>query len=159
MLTARLQECGPLSPEHLLVLRSFEDQLRVSASHAHDKDIQAVTGVEPEPERRFFESNPVQLARQMSYDLKKRAPSTLPRVSETEIRVATNGAAPKLTAGPAGGKPLKGDASESEDREHKNFFNTWPKLEERGKPGVFRQIFPLQLLLTTNSRQGKKGYY
>ena len=166
MLIARLQQCGPLSQEHLLVLRSAEDQLRVRASHEHDKDIQSLTGVEPEPERKFFESNPLQLARQMSYDSKKRAPSTLPhlksslpRVSETEIQVATNGSEPKLAAGPAGGKALEGDASESEDREHKTFFNTWPKLEERGRPGMFRQIFPRHLLLTTNSRQSKKSYY
>ena len=165
-LIGHLQERGPLAPEHLVVLKSVEYQLRVRESSAHDKDGQAVTGVEPEPERRFFESNPLQLARQMSYDSKKRAPSalpylkaSLPRVSENEIRVATNGAEPKVTTGPAGGKTLKGAPSEGEDLEHKTIFEAWPKVEERSRPGMFRQIFPFQCLLTTNSRQSSQGSY
>lgn len=99
MLIAQLQERGALAPEHLSFLKLVEDQLRAKASYAHAEDSQTVTGVELEAEQEFFESNPRQLARQMSCDSKKRAPSVLPhlkacppRVSETEtpMKARTN---------------------------------------------------------------------
>ncbi|KAF6224921.1 hypothetical protein HO133_010115 [Letharia lupina] len=51
------------------------------------------------------------------------------------VRAATTGVEPQVITGPVGAKPLKG-ASESENLEHKTFFNAWPELEERSKPGV-----------------------
>ncbi|CAD6570474.1 MAG: hypothetical protein ASARMPREDX12_003640 [Alectoria sarmentosa] len=135
-LIGQLQERGPLAPEHLSVLISIEGQLRAKASYADAMDSQAVTRLEPEPKRTFFESSPLQLARQMSYGSTKPAPSALPRLTETKIRVATNGAETKVTTGPLGAKAFKDYASESEDIEHKTFFNAWPKLEGRSRPAA-----------------------
>ena len=40
---------------------------------------------------------------------------------------------------PVGAQPLK-DKSVNEDLEHKTFFNAWPKLEARDKPGILAQL-------------------
>lgn len=48
----------------------------------------------------------------------------------------------------AGSKPLKRE-SENEDLKHKTFFDAWPKLEERSKPGIFStKKLTFQRLLT-----------
>ena len=54
----------------------------------------------------------------------------------------------KVTISPAGAKTSTDTSSVSEDLEHKTFFNAWPKLEERSRPGMFRHIFLFQWLLT-----------
>lgn len=64
-----------------------------------------------------------------------------PDLGKDAVRAATNGVELKVITGPAGVKPPKG-ASEGEDLEHKTFFNAWPKLEERGKPGMFPPMLP-----------------
>ena len=45
----------------------------------------------------------------------------------------------KATASPVSAQPLK-DKSVNEDLEHKTFFNAWPKLEARDKPGIVAQL-------------------
>ena len=45
----------------------------------------------------------------------------------------------KPTVHPIGAQPLK-DRSVNEDLEHKTFFNAWPKLEARDKPGIVVQL-------------------
>ncbi len=55
------------------------------------------------------------------------------------VRVATIGVESKIITGSADKKPLADAPSQSEDLEHEIFFNTWPKLEERSRPGEFRQ--------------------
>ena len=57
------------------------------------------------------------------------------------VKDATKGAAPKLITGPVSAKPLKGE-SEGEDLERMTVFRTWPKQEERSRPGMFPQFFP-----------------
>ena len=53
-----------------------------------------------------------------------------PSVTDTEA---------KVTIPPVGAQPLK-DKSVNEDLEHKTFFNAWPKLEARDKPGIVAQF-------------------
>ena len=45
----------------------------------------------------------------------------------------------KVTVQPVGAQPLK-DKSVNEDLEHKTFFNAWPKLDARDKPGIVAQL-------------------
>ena len=53
------------------------------------------------------------------------------------VRATTNGVEHKITTGSAGPKPLTDPPSQTEDLENKQIFNTWPKQEERSKPGLF----------------------
>ena len=50
----------------------------------------------------------------------------------------------KVTVHPGGAQPLK-DRSVNEDLEHKTFFNSWPKLEARDKPGIVAQLAHLRM--------------
>ena len=81
---------------------------------------------------------------------------TEPDVVFDAVRAASNGTESKgdtgqaattyielnETTGPADIKPLTEASSASEDLQHKTFFNAWPKLEERSRPGMFPHIFP-----------------
>lgn len=54
----------------------------------------------------------------------------------------TNGAESKTTTVPTRTKPMIGPSSASENLEHKVYFNDWPKLEERSRPGTFHRTSP-----------------
>ena len=63
------------------------------------------------------------------------SPPVIPPVIDTEV---------KVTIPPMGTQPLK-DKSVNEDLEHKTFFNAWPKLEARDKPGIVAQVAHLKM--------------
>ena len=50
----------------------------------------------------------------------------------------------KITTGPAGAKPSTDTSAAGEDLEHKTFFTSWPKLEERTRPGMLSHILLFQ---------------
>ena len=63
------------------------------------------------------------------------SPPVIPPMIDTEV---------KVTIPPVGAQPLK-DKSVNEDLEHKTFFQEWPKLEARDKPGIVAQVAHLKM--------------
>lgn len=61
------------------------------------------------------------------------------------IRAATNGVESKIITDSADTKPLTDVSAQSESLEHQTFFKTWPKLEERSRPGK-PDIFSLPVI-------------
>lgn len=55
---------------------------------------------------------------------------------------------PKVTTSSAGAKPLTHPSPVVENLENKIFFNAWPKLEDRGRAGMFSHNYLFQWLLT-----------
>ena len=66
--------------------------------------------------------------------------------SRKPVKTETNPST--IITGSVDAKPLTDAPSRSEDLEHEIFFNTWPKLEERSRPGEFRRTFVLLWVLT-----------
>ena len=65
----------------------------------------------------------------------------------TDVKASNEVKAP-VTAGSTGAKPSTDPSSVSEDLEHKTIFRSWPKQEERSRPGMFSHILLFQYLLT-----------
>ena len=51
-----------------------------------------------------------------------------------------------VTTNAAGTKPVTDLSSGTEDLEHKTFFNSWPKQEEKARPGNFQQNSPVPMV-------------
>ena len=57
------------------------------------------------------------------------------------VRAATTGVESKIITGSADTKRLTDESPQNESLEHQTFFKTWPKLEERSRPGRSRHGF------------------
>lgn len=85
---------------------------------------------------------------QATSSLKGLLPETMSKVTDpspVKSTVSEVELTDKTTSG--GAKSPTHASSATEDLEHKIFFNAWPKLEDRARPGTFPHKFPFQWLL------------